>query len=310
MSQMDGRLPAGLEVPVGAALRDFGDASRIASAQPVGGGCINNAMRLQTGQGSYLLKYNPGAPPGLFEQEARGLEQIAATRTVRVPAVLSYQEASEHYPAWILLEWLEGPRSGDYARLGEQLAGLHRQGESPGASPLTLPAYGLGYDNYLGSTLQVNGWETDWAAFFARFRLRPQMELALRNGRLPGERRKRLERVIERLPGLLGGVERRPALIHGDLWGGNVIPAPDGLALIDPAISYSDREAEIAYTELFGGFSARFYAAYQATWPLDPGYPERRDLYNLYHLLNHLNTFGESYGHNVDEVLREYSNDR
>ncbi len=302
MSQADGRLPAGLDEPVGAALRKLGDGSRIGTAQPVGGGCINNAMRLQTGQGRYLLKYNRDALPGLFEYEARGLEQIAATHTVRVPAVLAYQAASDRYPAWILLEWLEGPRSSDYARLGEQVAELHRQG----ISPQTPPAYGLGYDNYLGSTLQVNGWEPDWARFFARCRLRPQMELALRGGRLPGERRRRLERVIERLPGLLGGVERRPALIHGDLWGGNIIPAPDGLALIDPAISYSDREAEIAYTELFGGFSARFYAAYQSTWPLDPDYPERRDLYNLYHLLNHLNTFGESYGHSVDEVLRRY----
>ncbi len=307
MSQPDGRLPAGLEEPVGAALRNLGDGSRIRSAQPVGGGCINNAMRLQTGQGRYLLKYNPDAPPGLFEYEARGLEQIAATHTVRVPAVLAYQAASDRYPAWILLEWLEGPRSGDYARLGERVAELHHQGASPhGNSPQGLPAYGLGYDNYLGSTLQVNRWEPDWARFFARCRLRPQMELALRGGRLPGERRRRLERVIERLPGLLGGVERRPALIHGDLWGGNVIPGPDGLALIDPAISYSDREAEIAYTELFGGFSARFYAGYQSAWPLDPGYPERRDLYNLYHLLNHLNLFGESYGGHVDAVAARY----
>ncbi len=332
MSHPDGRLPARLDEPVSAALRQIGDSSRVTSAQPVGGGCINNAMRLETGQGRYLLKYNPDALPGLFQYEARGLEQIAATHTVRVPAVLAYQGASDPYPAWILLEWLEGPRSGDgkpsfgaaersgdgkpsfgaaerggdYARLGEQIAELHRQG----VSPQTLPAYGLGYDNYLGSTLQVNGWETDWARFFARCRLRPQMELALHNGRLPGERRRRLERLIERLPGLLGGVERHPALIHGDLWGGNIIPSPDGLALIDPAISYSDREAEIAYTELFGGFSARFYAAYHSTWPLDPGYPERRDLYNLYHLLNHLNTFGESYGHSVDEVLREYSDDQ
>ncbi len=306
MSQRDGRIPAGLDEPVSAALRKIGDSSPVTSAQPVGGGCINNAMRLETGQGRYLLKYNPDALPGLFQYEAWGLDQIAATHTVRVPAVLAYQESSRPYPAWILLEWLEGPRGGDDTRLGEQIAELHRQGVSPQAPP----AYGLGYNNYLGSTLQVNGWETDWARFFARCRLRPQMELALHNGRLPGERRRRLERLIERLPGLLGGVERHPALIHGDLWGGNIIPSPDGLALIDPAISYSDREAEIAYTELFGGFSARFYAAYHSTWPLDPGYPERRDLYNLYHLLNHLNTFGESYGHSVDEVLREYSDDQ
>jgi fructosamine-3-kinase len=133
------------------------------------------------------------------------------------------------------------------------------------------------------------------------------MALAQRLGRLPAQRARRIERLIARLPGLLGGVEHRPALIHGDLWGGNIIPGPTGLALIDPAISYSDREAELAYTELFGGFSASFYAGYQSAWPLDPGYLERRDLYNLYHLINHLNHFGESYGQHVDTVLRVYT---
>jgi fructosamine-3-kinase len=285
----------------------MGDSSPLRSVQPVGGGCINHAMRLETRKGLYLIKYNSDPLPGMFPCEAQGLELIAATHTVRVPAALAYQEASDQRPAWILLEFLEGDRlagerSGDAARLGEQVAELHRQGVSP-HSP---PAYGLDGDNYLGSTRQVNEWEQDWARFFAEFRLRPQMQLGQRTGRVTGERRKRLERLVERLPGLLEGVQRRTALIHGDLWDGNVIPGPGGLALIDPAVSYSDREAELAYTELFGGFSPRFYAGYNGTWPLDPGYAERRDLYNLYHLLNHLNLFGENYGGQVDAVIQRY----
>jgi fructosamine-3-kinase len=268
----------------------------------VGGGCINNASRLQTASAVYLLKWNPAPLPGMFSAEAKGLRLLAETGPVRVPAVMAVREAGDDCPAFILLEWLEGS-GGSQAELGEQLAELHRRGTSPHQPP----AYGLDEANYLGSSVQPNTWEPDWARFFATYRLRPQLETARRINRLPPPRARRLEDLIERLPALLGGIERRPALIHGDLWGGNVIPAQDGLALIDPAVSYSDREAEIAYTELFGGFSRQFYAGYQAVWPLDTGYAQRRDLYNLYHLLNHLNLFGESYGGQVDAVLSFYS---
>jgi fructosamine-3-kinase len=292
-------LPEPLCGPVSDMLRGLGDSSAIHSARPVSGGCINNAMRLETDRDRYLLKWNADPLPDLFLCEARGLEAIAATHTVRVPVVLGLSEGNDDHPAFILLEFLEGLGPGDVARLGEQVAEMHRRG----VSPQNPPAYGLGYDNYVGSPRQINGWEQDWPTFFANSRLRPQMQFAQETGHLTPIRRRKLERLIERLPDLLSGVERRPALIHGDLWSGNIIPGPDGLALIDPSISYSDREAEIAYTQMFEPFSARFYEAYQATWPLNPGYPERRDLYNLYPLLNHLNLFGESYGYRVDEIL-------
>lgn len=291
-------LPNTLRDPLAQVLRGLGDPTAVRSARPVGGGCINNAMRVETSRGVYLLKWNADPLPGMFACEARGLELLSQTQTVRVPEVYHHAEAEEGRPAFILLEWLEGTR-GDMALLGEQLSELHRTG--------TAPAYGLDHENYIGSTVQVNGWVDDWVEFFAARRLLPQMELAARTGNLTASRRAMLERLIARLPGLLSGVERQPALIHGDLWGGNVIAGPGGPALIDPAVSYSDREAEIAFTELFGGFSASFYAAYNATWPLDPGYPERRELYNLYHLLNHLNLFGEGYAYQVDAVLRRYA---
>lgn len=302
-------LPASLSRPLREALAGIDDRTTITGAQPVSGGCINHALRLQTGQGVYLLKWNAAAPAGMFQTEARGLALLAGTHTVCVPKVLAFSEPSPQepgqpaYPAFILLEWLEGFGEQDQAVLGEQLAALHRA-DLP---PLQPPGYGLDHDNYIGSTPQRNSWDSDWVSFFASARLHPQMEMARRNGCLTAQRRDRLERLIQNLPRLLGGVNRRPSLIHGDLWGGNVIHGPDGLALIDPAASYSDREAEIAFTELFGGFTSRFYDAYQQAWPLESGYRERRDLYNLYHLLNHLNLFGESYGSQVDSVLRHFA---
>ncbi len=303
MSNLPGNLPETLQEPLRQALRQLGDTSEVRSLQPVSGGCINNAQYLETGQNKYLLKWNRNSPVGMFESEADGLKLLAETHTVRVPDVYVVQAAQADQPAFILLEWLEGPRNVDDSQLGEQLAQLHRKGHSPEQPP----AYGLDENNYLGSTRQINQWETDWVTFFINCRLKPQITLAEHNHRLTPNRQRHLERLIERLPGLLSGVERRPALIHGDLWGGNVIPGPTGPALIDPAVSYSDREAEIAYTQLFGGFSQRFYAAYNRSWPLDPGFVERSDLYNLYHLLNHLNLFGERYGGQVDTVLGRYT---
>ncbi len=296
--------PAALKRPLRDALRSIGDESAIESGRPVGGGCINNAMRLDTGRRSYLLKWNADPLPDMFPVEVEGLRELHATHTVRVPEPYAAANPQDGAPGFILMEWLEAPpghRKIDFEQLGRQLAEMHRHGP-PG---METPAYGLGYDNYIGPTRQINGWDADWVSFYRERRLRPQMELAQRNGRMPSERRLRLERLMGRLDEWLGGVERQPALIHGDLWGGNVMAGPGGApALIDPAIYYADREAELAYTELFGGFEPAFYAAYREAWPLAPGYKERRDLYNLYHLLNHLNIFGETYGYQVDAVLR------
>jgi fructosamine-3-kinase len=300
-------LPAGLLTALTRVLSELGDDSPLVEARPVGGGCINNAIRLQSARDVYFLKWNPAPLTGMFTAEAHGLELLAATRTVRVPYVLAVSDPAPDQPAFILQEWLEpdgfASRSQSMARLGEQLARMHQA--QLGGYP--ADTFGLDRDNYLGSTPQPNGWETDWIVFFRERRLRHQMKLAESNGRLPVERRRRLERLIDRLDVWLGGRDIRPSLLHGDLWGGNVIPAPRGeLALIDPAVYFGDREAELAYTELFGGFSDAFYSAYKAVWPLDGGYSERRDLYNLYHLLNHLNLFGESYGPEVDAILRRY----
>ncbi|MFQ3662455.1 MAG: fructosamine kinase family protein [Chloroflexaceae bacterium] len=269
--------------------------------EPLGGSFGARLLRVTAGAQRFALKWaSGGAPAAMVAAEAHGLRALAATGAVRVPAVVLALEASETQPAAVLSEWLEGDVARpDQAALGEALAALHRH---------SAPAYGLDCDNFIGGTPQVNGWMEDWVAFFRARRLQPQIERAARAGLLSLECHRALERLMGRLDALLGGVRRAPALIHGDLWGGNVVAAPGGVAaLIDPAVSYSDREAELAFTELFGGFSARFYAAYSAAWPLEPGYADRRDLYNLYHLLNHLNLFGAGYSAQVSAIARRYA---
>jgi fructosamine-3-kinase len=274
--------------------------AEIRGARALGGGCINHAMRVETRGGVYLLKWNAEPLPGMFPAELDGLRRLGAVGALRVPRPYAAEDLLDGAPGYILMEWIEPGREPlNGQRLGEGLAELHRRSSHP--------VYGLERDNYIGSTPQVNGWESDWIGFFREKRLRPQLELAARNGLLTGQRRQRLEVVIDRLERWLGGVSHRPALLHGDLWGGNVMAGIGGEpVLIDPAVYYGDREADLAFTEVFGGFSPRFYAAYRSSYPLEPGYDERANLYNLYHLLNHLNLFGEGYGGSVDAILRRY----
>jgi fructosamine-3-kinase len=204
-------------------------------------------------------------------------------------------------PAALVLEWID-LGSGKLAAaeaLGRGLAQQHRA---------SAREYGLDHDNYIGATPQRNTPARSWIEFYRDRRLGAQRDWAQRHGYLTSERARRLERVMDRLNQWIDEDQVVPSLLHGDLWGGNyLIDAQGSPVLIDPAVYYGDREAEIAFTELFGGFGPRFYAAYNEAWPLDPGYAERRDLYNLYHLLNHLNLFGESYCGSVDAILRRYA---
>jgi len=277
-------------------------------AQSIGGGDINRAARFVAGGRSYLVKWNvhppvppPGAP-GMFAAEARGLARLAGTRTLRVPAVHAFADGEDQGPAYILLEWIDsapsGGRADTGAALGRGLAALHRT---------TDVAYGLEHDNYCGATPQVNGWLESWIAFFGQRRLGVQMELATQKGRMNRERRRRLERLIARLGEWIDEAAIQPSLLHGDLWGGNWMAGPKGEPVIfDPAIYYGDREAELAMCHLFGGFPDEFFRAYDEAWPPAPGRDERLPLYQLYHLLNHLNLFGEGYGSGVDRILRQY----
>lgn len=278
-------------------LHDVGDPSSVRSVEHVGGGDINEAVCVTTDQSRYFVKWNRRSLPHMFAVEASGLRLLQAAEAVRVPEVIAVLDD----PPALVLEWIDSrsAKSDASAMLGEQLAQQHR---------VLGEAYGLDHDNYIGANEQINTPSTSWVEFFREQRLGFQMELARRNGLLHAKRVALLERVMSRLTEWIDESSCAPSLLHGDLWGGNFITGSNGEAvMIDPAVYYGDREAEIAFTELFGGFGARFYEAYHAAWPLAPGYSERRDLYNLYHLLNHVNLFGEGYGGQVDAILRKYN---
>jgi len=272
----------------------------VTAAAPIGGGDISSAVRVELADGRQgFVKWHAAGIPGLFTAERRGLALLASAGALRVPEVLAQSEAADERPAFILLEWLgRGAETAATAEaLGRGLAALHR---------VTANTYGLDHDNFIGANPQPNKAAADWITFFRERRLGFQMELAGHRGYLSAGRARRLERLLDRLDDWLP-THSPASLLHGDLWGGNWLVAASGEpALIDPAVYHGHREAELAFTELFGGFSAAFYAAYRQAWPLEPGYDRRKELYNLYHLLNHLNLFGEGYGGRVDAILRRY----
>ena len=271
---------------------------RLRGAQAVAGGCIHRAYRVAGDAQSWFVKISDASRADLFAAEADGLQALQAG-PLRVPRVICSGAAQGQ--SFLALEWLElaagAPR--DQARLGEQLARMH---ELAGAR------YGWRRDNYIGATPQANASDGSWARFYAGARLAPQLELARKNGHAALHARG--ERLLQALPGLLGGHAPRASLLHGDLWGGNAGFLGDGTpVLFDPAVYYGDREADLAMTELFGGFTHDFYAAYRAHAPLEAGYGMRKTLYNLYHVLNHANLFGGAYvaqaGRMMDSLTAE-----
>jgi fructosamine-3-kinase len=258
-----------------------------APAQPrsVGGGCINSAVTLSDGERAYFIKLNRAEFLGMFEAEAAGLGEIAATRTLRAPVPLCTGAAGGQ--AYIVMEHIRlgANRRENPAEAGSLLAALHRT---------TAEAFGWERDNTIGSTPQPNGRDADWVRFWRERRLGFQLALAADNG-YGGALQTAGERLLQEFPAFLDHTPR-PSLLHGDLWGGNLGYDEEGNPVVyDPAVYYGDREADLAMTELFGGFGPRFYDVYRDDWPLDPGYKVRRTLYNLYHILNHLNLFGGGY---------------
>ena len=256
-----------------------------APPRAVSGGCINTAYILAGGGHSYFLKLNGADRLSMFEAEAAGLEEMAATGTIRVPRPLCTGTAGAQ--SYIVMEHIQlgGCRSGGAAEAGRQLAAMHCA---------TREVFGWDRDNTIGSTPQPNGPRESWVEFWTGNRLGFQLSLAARNG-FGGRLQAKGERLLDALPALIGHAPV-PSLLHGDLWGGNMAFDGGGHPVIfDPAVYYGDREADLAMTELFGGFGGDFYAAYRDAWTLDPGYRTRKVLYNLYHILNHLNLFGPGY---------------
>jgi len=250
----------------------------------VSGGCINQALRVQYGDAAYFVKLNSASQLEMFEAEAQGLLELKNSKTLRVPEPICRGENGES--AWLVMEHLQMGGPAAPAALGAGLASLHQ---------VTRERFGWFRSNTIGATLQVNTETPDWIDFWRQQRLQFQLELAASHGH-GGRLQSQGERLLDVFPQLFDSYTPQASLLHGDLWGGNYGYSFEGEPLIfDPAVYYGDREADLAMTELFGGFSGDFYAAYEDHLPLDDGYPVRKTLYNLYHILNHLNLFGGGY---------------
>ena len=260
----------------------------------VGGGSINEAYRLEgTDDSRYFLKLNDARHLAMFIAEAQGLVAIAETNTIRVPHAIAHGSAGRQ--SYLVLEHLELGSRGNARLLGEQLAALHRY---------EGPRFGFFHDNFIGTTPQPNAWKDSWVDFWSEYRLGFQLRLAARNG-FVGPLQRLGENLIDMLPMFFSDYSPQPSLLHGDLWSGNHAFFDDGSpAIFDPAAYYGDRECDLAMTELFGGYPSDFYAAYRAAYPLDAGYAMRRELYNLYHVLNHANLFGGGYASQAEQMMQ------
>ena len=261
--------------------------ARAATWQCTGATAWASTFALACGGERYFVKI--ARHPTMLACEADGLQALARTHTVRVPRVVAQGGGGEN--AWLVLEWLDMKAGAPSRALGSALAALHRA-EAPKGPRGEL--FGWHRDNWLGATPQSNAWCDDWCTFFAERRLVPQLALVSANGFT--DLAQEAERLIEALPALFAAHTPAPSLLHGDLWSGNAAMLASGEGVVfDPAVYVGDREADLAMTELFGGFGGDFRRGYEDAWPLAPGYAVRRDVYNLYHLLNHVSLFGSAY---------------
>jgi fructosamine-3-kinase len=281
-------VPASIRESVELRAQAAGIGDRIVSVDGVAGGCINRGCRvLIDGRTQLFVKWNPSAPPGLFEAEADGLEALRAAAAeaaapLAVPTVLGHGETAEG--AWLTLKYLPPGRfrTSTDGRLGRALALIHGVGSEA--------SFGWHRDNWIGTLPQSNTPHRDWATFWRDCRIGPQLETAR-------SRERCTDPIYDRLMGSIRELDRPVCLLHGDLWSGNAFATEGGLpVLIDPAVSHGDGEVDLAMTELFGGFGTAFYSEYDDLRPIGPGYRGfRRDLYQLYYLLVHVNLFGRSY---------------
>ena len=267
---------------------------KIKETLKISGGCINQTYCISDGAQRYFVKLNSPGSLAMFEAEADGLMEIHQSHTVRVPLPVCF--GHNDHAAWLVLEYLNlnAGNRGKASNLGMQLAAMHR---------IAAKQFGWIRDNTIGQTLQINTASSDWINFWKMHRLGYQLDLAKTNG-FNGKLQKLGEQLLIDLDEFFSGVTPSPSLLHGDLWSGNY--AYDGSGnpvLFDPAVYYGDRETDIAMTELFGGFPADFYSAYRYDYPLDSGYNVRKMVYNLYHILNHLNLFGSSYRHQAEHTM-------
>ncbi|WP_420581991.1 fructosamine kinase family protein [Reichenbachiella sp.] len=277
-------------------LQLFKKETSIDSIIPIGGGCIHQAGVFHFEDRKYFLKWNIDSHK-MFETEAKGLNLLRATNSVSIPQVIGC--GSVNGTDYLCLEYIESSLKSKsfWKDFGSSLAQLHSN---------TTSNFGLDHDNFIGSLPQNNGQHTNWTDFFIQERLTPQLKLAIDQGLIYSNLNSAFERLFTILPDLVP-VEPS-ALLHGDLWSGNFLVGNDGQAVIfDPAVYYGHREAELAFTRLFGGFESQFYESYQDVFPLQQGYADRADIFNLYPLLVHVNLFGSSYLSSVKQILSRFT---
>ncbi len=284
----------------------FGNSIKIRQTERISGGDINEAYKLLLSDGTHIfMKSNTKANASFFAAEVLGLAAIAKTGTIGTPHILcTGTDEGRGGCSFLLLEFVEGKkRIADFWEVfAQQLAAMH---QAPAEGFVSGGRYGFIEDNYIGAGRQVNTAYDSWPVFFRSCRLEPQLRCAARY--FDKSDVKRISGFLEHIDSIL--VEpAHPSLLHGDLWSGNFITGNDGRAwLIDPAVYVGHAEADLAMTELFGGFPQSFYEAYAKAAPLQDGYSQRRDLYHLYHLLNHLNLFGRTYLMPVKNIINKYT---
>ncbi|XOV93285.1 MAG: fructosamine kinase family protein [Bacteroidota bacterium] len=279
-----------------ALFQSLGRSVTVRSSRFVSGGCINNTLKLETDEGPFFLKWNNDSDNDMFEKEAMGLKLLRDQKVLNLPEVLGTGSADGKN--YLLLSYIQkSPPSGNFWKsFGQSLAALHR---------VSAPKYGLSHNNYIGRLPQNNEEMQNWIDFFIEKRLEVQLGLAIYNGFVDQEFAKRFRMIYAQLPGLIPS--ESAALLHGDLWSGNFMSGTQGLPFVyDPAVYFGHREIELAFTRLFGGFERLFYESYHESFPLEPGFEERLDIYNLYPLLVHVNLFGTSYLSGINQTLRRF----
>ena len=252
------------------------------------GGCINNAIKINTNKGDFFVKWNTNSKANMFQSEYNGLKVLKDTNTIRIPNVLCFDDD------FLILEFIppSNPNNAFWEVFGQKLALMHKQ---------THSKFGLDFDNYIGSLHLDNTQNKNWTEFFIQNRLQAQLSIGNFSGTLLSD----FDKLFQKLPNLFPN--ERPALLHGDLWSGNFLAKNgDTPMLIDPAIYYGNREMDIAMSKLFGGFNSDFYFAYNESHPLENGWEERIQICNLYPLLVHVNLFGGSYRNQVKNILSYY----
>lgn len=274
----------------------YGNDCRLIGTTPVSGGCINNGVILKSNKGKFFLKWHEGDFDDMFEKEFQGLNLLRDQQVVTIPE--PYATGHTRDISYLLLEYIEnGKRSSQFwTDFAHKLGSMHA---------ISSDRYGLDHNNYIGRLPQLNEWSESWLDFFIEKRLMVQLNLGQKNNFITHGQMKLFEGLFRKLPDLIP--DESPCLLHGDLWSGNFLTGEDGLVcLIDPAVYYGNREIEIAFTHLFGGFEREFYDHYDDVCPLVPGFSSRIDIYNLYPLLVHVNLFGGSYLPGILKTLGRY----